>query len=61
LRVKRSFLREREGTRITSKRLMITRTENLQVSKGHIYTQRLDESGNKGQWHRHEKEGGAKV
>jgi len=33
LRVKSSFL-ERRGTRVTSKRLMIMRLENIQVGKG---------------------------
>ena len=37
-------MREREGTRITSKRLMITRLRNTQMGRGQ-YLYRMDRSG----------------
>jgi len=46
LRVKSSFLeREREDTRITSKRLMITRLKTYKWAEANIYTRQLDKSG----------------
>jgi len=46
------FLREREDTRVPSKRLMDNKTGEHTVGRGHIYTRQLDKSGGQGRWHR---------